>query len=81
MKPVIYRNIKRPDREVMNLLRDLGVATVHEAQGRTGLMKPYMRPIYASAKIGAPAVTAAALRNGRPAASRTSVKPRASTPR
>jgi 4-hydroxy-4-methyl-2-oxoglutarate aldolase len=57
MKPVIYRNIKRPDREAMNLLRDLGVATVHEAQGRSGLMKPYMRPIYASAKIGAPAVT------------------------
>jgi len=57
MKPVIYRNIRRPDREVMKQLRDLGVATVHEAQGRLGLMKPYMRPIYASAKIGAPAVT------------------------
>ena len=57
MKPVIYRNIRRPDPEVMKLLRDLGVATVHEAQGRSGLMKPYMRPIYASAKIGAPAVT------------------------
>lgn len=57
LKPVIYRNIRRPDREVLNLLRDLGVATVHEAQGRSGLMKPYMRPIYASAKIGAPAVT------------------------
>jgi len=57
MKPVIYRNIRRPDREVMALLRDLGVATVHEAQGRSGLMKPYMRPIYGSAKIGAPAVT------------------------
>ena len=52
LKPVIYRNIRRPDREVMSLLRDLGVATVHEAQGRSGLMKPYMRPIYASAKIG-----------------------------
>src|SRR3984885_4849973 len=59
LKPVIYRNIRRPDREFMNLLRDLGVATVHEAQGRSGLMKPYMRPIYANAKIGAPAVTVA----------------------
>ncbi len=57
MRHVIYRDIKRPDREVMKLLGDLGVATVHEAQGRSGLMKPYMRPIYASAKIGAPAVT------------------------
>jgi 4-hydroxy-4-methyl-2-oxoglutarate aldolase len=57
MKPVIYRNIRRPDPDVMKQLRDLGVATVHEAQGRLGLMKPYMRPIYASAKIGAPAVT------------------------
>ncbi|HEX4273999.1 MAG TPA: 4-carboxy-4-hydroxy-2-oxoadipate aldolase/oxaloacetate decarboxylase [Bryobacteraceae bacterium] len=57
MKPAIYRKIRRPDPEVMKLLGELGVATVHEAQGRTGLMKPYMRPIYASAKIGAPAVT------------------------
>lgn len=57
MKPVVYRNIKRADREVMKLLCDFGVATVHEAQGRQGLMKPYMRPIYASAKIGASAIT------------------------
>jgi 4-hydroxy-4-methyl-2-oxoglutarate aldolase len=57
MKPVVYRNIRRADPEVMKLLRDLGVATVHEAQGRSGLMKPYMRPIYPSAKVGAPAVT------------------------
>jgi 4-hydroxy-4-methyl-2-oxoglutarate aldolase len=57
LKPVVYRNIHRPDPEIMKLLCDLGVATVHEAQGRSGLMKPYMRPIYASAKIGAPAVT------------------------
>jgi 4-hydroxy-4-methyl-2-oxoglutarate aldolase len=57
MKPVIYRNFKRPDAEVCAMLRDLGVATVHEAQGRSGLMKPYMRPIYPSAKVGAPAIT------------------------
>ena len=57
MKPVIYRNIRRPDAQVCAMLRDLGVATVHEAQGRCGLMKPYMRPIYPSAKVGAPAIT------------------------
>ena len=57
MKPVIYRKIRRPDPQVMKLLGELGVATVHESQGRQGLMKPYMRPIYASAKIGAPAIT------------------------
>jgi 4-hydroxy-4-methyl-2-oxoglutarate aldolase len=57
MKPAVYRNIKRADAEVMKLLGDLGVATVHEAQGRQGLMKPYMRPIYPTAKIGAPAIT------------------------
>jgi 4-hydroxy-4-methyl-2-oxoglutarate aldolase len=57
MKPAVYRKIRRPDPEVVKLLGELGTATVHEAQGRTGLMKPYMRPIYASAKIGAPAVT------------------------
>jgi 4-hydroxy-4-methyl-2-oxoglutarate aldolase len=57
MKPAVYRNIKRADAEVMKLLCELGVATVHEAQGRQGLMKPYMRPIYPTAKIGAPAIT------------------------
>jgi len=57
MKPAVYRNIKRADAEVMKLLGELGVATVHEAQGRQGLMKPYMRPIYPTAKIGAPAIT------------------------
>jgi 4-hydroxy-4-methyl-2-oxoglutarate aldolase len=57
MKPAVYSKIRRPDPEVMKLLGKLGTATVHEAQGRVGLMKPYMRPIYASAKIGGPAVT------------------------
>jgi 4-hydroxy-4-methyl-2-oxoglutarate aldolase len=57
MKHKIVRNIRRPDPAVIKLLCELGVATVHEAQGRSGLMRPYMRPIYASAKIAAPAVT------------------------
>ncbi len=57
MKHKIVRNIRRPDAESVKILGELGVATVHEAQGRTGLMKPYMRPIYPSAKAAGPAVT------------------------
>ncbi len=51
------RRIPRPDAQAVKLLGELGVATVHEAQGRTGLMLPYMRPIYLSARVSAPAVT------------------------
>lgn len=57
MKPRIVRNIERPDHEAVRKLGEYGTATVHEAQGRTGLMLPYMRPIYSSAKIASPAVT------------------------
>jgi 4-hydroxy-4-methyl-2-oxoglutarate aldolase len=57
MKPTIVRNIKRPDASAVRMLGQLGVATVHEAQGRTGLMRPYMRPIYATAKAAGPAIT------------------------
>jgi 4-hydroxy-4-methyl-2-oxoglutarate aldolase len=57
MKPTIVRNIKRPDASAVRTLGQLGVATVHEAQGRTGLMRPYMRPIYATAKAAGPAIT------------------------
>ncbi len=53
----IVRHIKRPDADSVRVLGELGVATVHEAQGRTGLMKPYMRPIYPQAKVSGPAVT------------------------
>jgi len=57
MKPRIVKNIDRPDPALAKKLGEFGTATVHEAQGRTGLMLPYMRPIYPSARIGSPAVT------------------------
>jgi 4-hydroxy-4-methyl-2-oxoglutarate aldolase len=53
----VVRNIPRPDIEAVKLLGELGVATIHEAQGRTGAMQPYMRPIYLSARVSGPAVT------------------------
>jgi 4-hydroxy-4-methyl-2-oxoglutarate aldolase len=54
---VVYRNIKRADRAAADALAKLGSATVHEAMGRVGLMKPYMRPIYAGAQVSGTAVT------------------------
>jgi 4-hydroxy-4-methyl-2-oxoglutarate aldolase len=57
MKPSIVRRIARPDPDTVRLLGELGVATVHEAQGRAGLLRPYMRPLYAGARVAAPAVT------------------------
>lgn len=57
MKPTIVRKIQRPDQDAVRTLQQLGVATVHEAQGRTGLMRPYLRPIYATARAGGAAVT------------------------
>jgi 4-hydroxy-4-methyl-2-oxoglutarate aldolase len=54
---VVYRNVARADGNVAAALGALGTATVHEAIGRTGLLGPYMRPIYAAAQASGTAVT------------------------
>jgi 4-hydroxy-4-methyl-2-oxoglutarate aldolase len=57
MKPTVVRNVNRAAADVVKTLGDLGVATVHEAQARTGLMRPFMRPIYPTAKASGNAIT------------------------
>ncbi len=57
MKHKVVRNIRRPDAEAVRILGELGSATVSEAQGRSGLLLPYIRPIYQTARMSGPAVT------------------------
>lgn len=54
---VVRRNVVRAERTAVDKLSGFGVATVHEAMGRVGLMKPYMRPIYPGAHVCGTAVT------------------------
>ena len=54
---VVYRNVARANRDAADHLGAFGSPTVHEAMGRLGLFKPYMRPIYAGAQVSGTAVT------------------------
>ena len=54
---IVKRNIVRADKTAVETMGRLGSATVHEAQGRVGLMNTYMRPIYAGAQVSGTAVT------------------------
>jgi 4-hydroxy-4-methyl-2-oxoglutarate aldolase len=54
---VVYEDIPRADRTAVDALAAFGSATVHEAMGRVGLLKPYVRPIYEGAQVSGTAVT------------------------
>ncbi len=54
---VVVRNVRRTDRATADALSGFGVAGIHEAQGRTGLLAPALRPIYPAARVSGTAVT------------------------
>jgi len=54
---ICKRNIIRADKGAVDRMKRLGAATAHEAMGRVGLMKPYMRPIYPGAQVSGTAIT------------------------
>lgn len=54
---IVHRNIPRADPAAVEELSKYGAATIHEAMGRVGLMRPYIRPVWKGAKLCGPAVT------------------------
>ena len=75
---VVKRNIVRADRAAVAQLAQFGSATVHEAMGRVGLMKPYLRPIYTGAQACGTAVGGTGRlrdRRKRPAGQRRPLSP------